>query len=216
MIGAVVILLSAAACAGHSSDESGSGGAMNAAGSSGAHAGANGSGATGAGGKIPELPAQGALTAFVGQPAVHVDQMNCPVTETYQVGAPQAPTATDPGQSVVSGDAGSSISCIVKGQGTFSFSGSLHASTSMGDLISIAFSNGVVTPDFTGTADMSIFTPQLAGNFSSGTPCAIHVLDQQVKPGSMWATFACAQVLSPPSGLCGLTGTIVFENCAQM
>jgi hypothetical protein len=207
ILGTLLIPLGLAACAGHSDESNGSGGVANTAGSS-------GNGASGAGGNLHALPAQGAVTASVGQPTVHVDQMTCPAIQTYQVGAPQAPTATDPGESVVSGDAGASISCTVKGNGTFSFSGSLHAPTGTGDLVSIVFSNGTVAPDFTGTADITFYTPQLSANFNSAAPCAINVLGQQVKAGSIWASFNCPMIESPPSGLCGLTGTIVFENCA--
>jgi hypothetical protein len=169
-------------------------------------------------------PAQGAVTLYVGQPVVHVDQMTCPVTQTYQVGgvdsktkATMAPTATNPGQSVISGEQGSTISCSVKGGGgNFSFSGTLHASTPQGDLISVSFANGVVGPDFTGTADVTVYTPQLSGTFQSTMPCAITVKNQQVKGGSIWATFSCPQIQSPPSGLCGIEGSsaIVFENCS--
>jgi hypothetical protein len=171
-------------------------------------------------------PAQGAVTLYLGQPIVHVDQMTCPVTaQTYQVGATDsktktvlAPTMSDPGQSVISGEGGSSISCSVTGGGgNFKFSGTLSAITPQGDKISIQFANGQVGSDFTGTADVSVYTPQLLAGFS-GTNCAISVQGQpkQVKGGSIWATFSCAQIASPPSGLCGISAasTIVFENCS--
>jgi hypothetical protein len=215
MIGSVVILLSAAACAGHSAEGSASGGAMNAAGSGGAQAAVGGAGATGTGGNAHALPAQASITAYVGQPMVHVDQMACPVIEAYQVGAPDAPSAADPGESVVSGNAGSTISCSVMGQGMFGFSGSIRALTGTGDLISVTFANGTVGPDFAGTADISLYAPQLSSTFSSAAPCAIAVLNQQVKPGSLWATFSCPRIASPPSGLCGLSGVVVFENCSE-
>lgn len=169
-------------------------------------------------------PAQGAVTLLVGQPVVHVDQMTCPITRTYQVGAIDsktkavlAPTAADPGQSVISGESGSTISCSVTGGGgNFKFSGTLHAITPQGDQISVSFTNGVVKPDFTGTADLSVYTPQLSGNFNSTKSCAITVRNQQVKGGSIWGTFACDQIASPPSGLCGIdpNSAFVFENCS--
>jgi hypothetical protein len=170
-------------------------------------------------------PAQGAVTLYLGQPVVHVDQMTCPVSgQAYQIGATDsktkailAPTASDPGQSVISGESGSTISCSVRGGGgNFTFSGSLHAVTPQGDLVSVSFSNGTVGPDFTGTADVSVYTPQLSGTFSSTSSCAITVKNQQVKGGSIWATFSCGQIASPPSGLCGIdaSSAIVFENCS--
>ena len=169
-------------------------------------------------------PAQGAVTLYLGAPVVHVDQMTCPTTQTYQVGATDsktkavlAPTASDPGQSVISGENGSTISCSVTGGGgNFKFSGALRAVTPLGDLVSVSFDKGVVGPDFTGTADVTVYTPQLSANFVSTMPCAITVQNQQIKGGSIWATFSCGQIAAPPSGLCGVNSSsaIVFENCS--
>jgi hypothetical protein len=168
------------------------------------------------------------VTLYVGQPVVHVDQKTCPVTQTYQVGALDsttkmtlAPTTQTPGQSVISGENSSSISCSVTGsKGNFKFSGSLHAITPLGDQISLTFTNGIVGPDFTGTADVAVYTPQLSANFASSMSCTLQILggagNEQIKGGSMWASFACAQIVAAPSGLCGIASAsvIVFENCA--
>lgn len=167
-------------------------------------------------------PAQGAVTLDLSQPVPTVDQMFCPITKVYQVGAKDsktmatlAPTVQDPGESVISGENGSTISCSVTGGGgNFKFSGSLHASTPEGDLILVAFQNGVISGT-TGTADVSVYTPQLSSNFA-GTGCTINVQNNQVKGGSIWATFSCPQISAAPSGLCGISAdsTIVFENCS--
>jgi hypothetical protein len=167
-------------------------------------------------------PAQGAVTLEIGQPTVHVDQMSCPVTNSYLVAATDsktkmiaAPTSSDPGDSIISGESGSSISCSVTGGGgTFNFSGSFLGYTPQGDKVSLSFSNGTVT-NFMGTADVNVYTPQLSQNFS-GTGCTITVENGQVKGGSIWAAFACAQISSPPSGLCGIAASsaFVFENCS--
>lgn len=167
-------------------------------------------------------PAQGAVRLDLSQPTTTVSEMSCPITQLYQVGAKDpktmavlAPTMQDPGESVISGESGSTITCSVTGSGgNFNFSGSLHASTPQGDQILVAFQNGVISGT-TGTADVNVYTPQLSSNFS-GTGCTITVQNNQVKGGSIWATFSCPQISSPPSGLCGISGdsTIVFENCA--
>ncbi len=175
---------------------------------------AGGAGAPGGFGGAGTIQAQGALTATVAEPVPMVAQMSCPIVDSYEVGAPEAPTMMDPGASVVNGMNGSAISCSVSGQGTFAFSGSLRGVTAQGDQIAIAFSNGSVDPDGTGSTDVNFYTPQLSTNFSSAAPCSVTVEDQQVKPGAIWASFQCAQVESPPSGLCGLQGVVVFENCA--
>ncbi|HWZ92033.1 MAG TPA: hypothetical protein VNW92_24380, partial [Polyangiaceae bacterium] len=73
---------------------------------------------------------------------------------------------------------------------------------------------------FTGTADVAVYTPQLSANFASSMSCTLQILggagNEQIKGGSMWASFTCPQIEAPPSGLCGIgTGsTIVFENCS--
>jgi hypothetical protein len=194
---ALLVLRCAAACAGTSDGGKATGGVGNAA---------------GAGGGAQQLLAQAALTVNVDQPAVHVDQMSCPAIDTYQLGTP-APTASDPGQSVISGEADSLIDCAVTGTGPFSFSGSIKATTASGAIIDIAFANGVVSADFTGTVDVSLYIPQLTTEFRSATPCAISVENKQVKGGAIWASFNCPQIASPPSGLCGLSGVVVLENC---
>jgi hypothetical protein len=170
-------------------------------------------------------PAQAAVTLYLGQPVVYVDGKTCPITRTYQIGAIDskknvlAPTASTPGQSVISGEGGSNISCSVSGGGgNYKFSGTLSAVTPQGDQISVQFGNGVVGSDFTGTADVSVYTPQAQGFSSVGTNmnCTIAVQNQQVASGHIWATFSCPQIASPPSGLCGIApaSTIVFENCS--
>jgi hypothetical protein len=173
-------------------------------------------------------PAQGAVTLYLGHTVDAVTAMSCPVTaQTYQIGATDsktksvlAPTASTHGQSVISGEGGSSISCsVAAGGGGYRFSGTLSAVTAQGDKISVQFANGTVGSDFTGTADVSVYTPQLLAGFTSVgtmTSCAITVQNQQVKKGSIWATFTCPKIASPPSGLCGISGAsaIVFENCS--
>ena len=177
-------------------------------------------------------PAQGAVSLEIGQPLAPVNGKNCPVVKTYLVGAVDsttkkvsAPTATSPGLSLISGQNGSKISCsITGGNGNFKFSGSIYATSDDGNSISLSFSNGVVGPDFTGTADVGVYTPQLSANYSSPAdmPCTVQILKgaldaYQIKPGSMWATFACPQVATPPSGLCGILqaqSDFVFENCS--
>jgi hypothetical protein len=154
------------------------------------------------------LPAQGAISLQVGGPS-----STCPAL---------APSETDPGQSVVDGEGLTTVSCSVRGNGPYTFSGSLHATAddAMQDLITISFSNGVVNSDkTTGTVDMRVFTPQLDNTFSNGsTPCAIQVLNQQVKGGSIWADFSCPSLTASLSGPCSSgvapsVSTFVFENC---
>jgi len=199
---ALAVVMSTAAC----SDAGGGnvGGAGN-----GGSAGAGGSGSA-------VLPAQGAVSLFVGPPAVRANGSSCPESgQTYDVGAPGVPSTSSPGDSVVDGESGAVISCSVRGSGTYAFSGSLSASTIEVSHypINIAFSDGAIAADGTGTATVSVFTPTLAGTFTSSAPCPIQVVNHQVKGGSIWAEFSCSAVTSPPTGSCVAHGVLVFENC---
>jgi hypothetical protein len=177
------------------------------------------SGLSGGGGTAgaAALPGQGAISLQIGGPS-----STCPEPgQVYPVGKP-APSATDPGQSVVDGVGDTNISCSVRGTGPYTFSGSLHATSSDGnrDPITVTFSNGVIDANrTTGTATVTVFTPQLSASFASGsTPCTVEVINQQVKGGSIWANFSCPSLTSPPSGACASgvapsVSTFVFENC---
>jgi len=157
--------------------------------------------------------AQGALSVTVEEVLPSIAGKTCPSPGVaYEIGAPDPPTQVNPGESVVNGQAGTAITCSVTGQGQFAFSGSLHAITARGDTVSINFSNGSIAEDGTGSADVTFYSPQLAAAFA-GTACSVTVEDQQVKPGSIWASFQCPQIASPPSGACALHGVLVFENC---
>lgn len=175
------------------------------------------SGGAGGTASAAALPGQGAISLQIGGPS-----STCPEPgNVYPVGTP-APSAADPGQSVIDGEGGTAISCSVRGTGPFTFSGSLHATSSDAarDPITVTFSGGTVNADkATGTVSVSVFTPQLEANFSSGsTPCTVEVINRQVKAGSIWANFSCPSLSSPPSGVCtsGVApsvSTLVFENC---
>ena len=176
------------------------------------------------------LPAQGAVTLGLQGPTENVTQMSCPIGAgtSYAVGAKekvgtitmsQSPTAGTPGQSVIDGDGDTTVSCSVRKQadGSFKVSGSLHAASSSGDPITVSLINVVISPDLTtGSGEVSVFTPQLAGTFDSGTaPCAFTVVNKQVKGGSIWSKFTCPSISQPPSSLCSIADSwIVFENCS--
>ncbi len=116
------------------------------------------------------------------------------------------PTATDPGESLISGENGSTISCSVKAQSNgidFAFSGSMHGTTPQGDLISVTFAGGTINAtdaqgNPTGTVNLTVYTPELSANFVSPTAmqCTVMVIEKQIKGGSMWAEFNCAQPIS--------------------
>ena len=168
------------------------------------------------------------MTLEIGQPPTPIAGKSCPITKTYLVGAfdsttmmTLAATPTTPGQSVISGKNGSNIQCSGTGRGgQFEFSGSISAPSSDASLISISFSNGVVSGE-NGTADVSVYTPQLLATFGSpvvapAMPCSFQIVNGQIKGGAMWATFTCPDIESPPTGACGILqglSAVVLEKC---
>ena len=155
------------------------------------------------------LPAQGAITL-----SIRKSTSTCPDSgTTYQVGDPLKP---DSG-TLVDGDKGAKISCSVKGGGgSFAFSGSIAATTTSGEPLPITVTLGEGTVDATGvgTANVGVYTPKFVETYTSNTACTVKVLNSQVKPGSIWATFACPSITYPPDSSCEVgTSTIVLENC---
>ena len=169
------------------------------------------------------LPSQGAVSLNIK--SVAVNEMSCPLTaklyQVYDTGTAgfTAPSSSNPGNSVVDGDSGASVSCSVQGSGPFTFSGSLTGNTSEHQKITVTLSNGTVDANkSTGTVNVNVYTPDLLAAFSNGsTPCTVTVNNKQLnagKPGSIWLNFSCPTIAYPPSSLCGIdTSTIVFQNC---
>ena len=196
------VVVSVAGCSGGSTDSpAGSGGA---------------GGASGAGGGTAKLPARAGFSITLTKPSIQIGTA-CPVdSQTYQLGAPQAPSLLDPGQTVVDGDAGAALSCSVSGpapNGPYHFSGSVHATSLTGEPVTLVLTNGTLDITYNGTASVSVYTPQLAGTFSSSMACRVQAINSQAKAGSIWAQFACGEITNPPSGDCGVSGEFVLENC---
>src|SRR6478735_155689 len=190
-----------------------------------ADGGASGASATGgtaehgggAGGARGSRAAQGNASLSI-QPS-SLGQAQCPVSgRTYVIGNPQGPNSTQPGDRLIDGENGAAIQCSVRGRGPFTFSGSIQATDRGGDTVTIAISNGVIDQDEqTGTATASVLTPQLGSAFSSAeAACTVLVVADNVKAGSLWATFSCLSVAAASTAqVCaiGATSTVVLENC---
>jgi hypothetical protein len=162
-------------------------------------------------------PAQGNLTVSIQGPVTGT--MKCPVPgKTYYVGNPDAPNKDMVGDRFIDGENGATIKCSVKGNGPFSFSGTIKASSSENDKVTMTISNGVVNADrLTGTATAGVFTPQLAGTFASAEgACAVTVIGDEIKAGSMWGQISCPLITYTSTGQAcsiGTTTTFVLENC---
>ena len=164
-------------------------------------------------------PAQGNLTLSIQPPD---GPGTCPVPgHTYVVGNPLGPNNAKPGDRLIDGEAGANIKCSVHGSATFTFSGTIKGTTSVGapDKVTFTISSGVINADkLTGTASIAVNTTGLAGNYTSAANgCTIAVVPGQVKAGSLWATATCPSITDPtsPGKACkvGDTTTFVLENC---
>jgi len=157
-------------------------------------------------------PSQGGLTLSVQK----LGSPTCPVPgKIYVVGDPDGPDSNTIGDPLVDGEKGATIKCSVKGNGPYTFSGSIYSDVSK---LTWSLTGGTVNADkATGTATASVYTADLAGTFSSAAAaCTVTVLKQQIKPGSMWATISCPTIKnSSTSQECsvGTTTTFVLENC---
>jgi hypothetical protein len=171
------------------------------------------SGSSGSASLLP--PAQGNVTLSIQK----LDSSSCPVaSRTYVVGNPRGPNSVNPGDSLIDGEHDAKVSCSVRGNGSYTFSATIQARSSDNDPITLRISDGVINPDGkTGSATIGLFTPQLTSTFSSPeSGCLVTVVNEQVKPGSLWATFTCPSISQPATAqACGIgsTSTFVLENC---
>ena len=150
----------------------------------------------------------------------YADPALCPVTgKTYVVGDPQGPSSVAPGDRLIDGEHGATIKCSVRGRGPFEFSASIEAASSESDQVSLTFSQGLIDANGqTGSATLRVLTPQLGTAFTSAARgCALHVVNSQIKPGSIWATFSCDAVYPFNLGVCsiGAVSAFALENCDE-
>jgi len=202
-------------CSGHNVSADGTAGSHADGGTAGSPTGSHANG--GAGGAAALRLAQGNLTLSVQKSTAA--NSNCPTSgKTYVLGAPTGPSGVSAGDRLIDGENGSSIHCSVRGSGPYTFDGTISGTSSENATAKVTITNGVISADGQqGTATISVFTPDLAGTFSSAEGgCAVSVVNQQIKHGSMWAMFSCPSVTLPASGQACSLGAIsafVLENC---
>ena len=103
------------------------------------------------------------------------------------------------------------------GSGPFTFSGTIKGISSGSDRVTFTITNGVIGADrLTGTASIAVNTTQIPNTLASDG-CAVAVVQDAVKPGSLWATVTCANINDPSSPGIGCSvgpdTTFVIENC---
>ncbi|MEI9938869.1 MAG: hypothetical protein WDO69_16755 [Pseudomonadota bacterium] len=142
--------------------------------------------------------------------------VGCPTTaKVYEVGNPTAPSASSPGDTLIDGEHNASIKCSVKGNGPFQISGTVQGSSGEHEPVMVSVSGTINADKLTGTGSVNVYTPLLTGFASADGTCTFTVINQQVKPGSLWMTFKCPSITQPPGRSClvGDSSAIVLENC---
>ena len=164
-------------------------------------------------------PSKGNLTLSVQPPT---GTGTCSVTgKTYVVAAAngQGPSMAGPGDRVVDGENGATIKCSVHGSGPFTFSGTIKGLSSGSDRVTVTITDGVIDADRKiGKATIAVNTTQIPNTLTSAaSDCAVTVVQDAVKAGSLWATAACPRITDPSSpGIACSVGpitTFVIENC---
>jgi len=213
------------ACSGNSVSDTDGAGGLTSGGSAPASGGsapaASGAGGWGGAGDLAGLGggprAQGNLALSVQTSTT--GSANCPVAgRTYLIGNPTAPSFSSPGDRFLDGESGATIECSVRGSGPYAFSATIQALSSQSDAVKLNITNGIINADkTTGSATVSVFTPQLAARYVSAEgSCPVTVVGQNVKSGSLWAMVSCPSVADATTGqTCsvGLATTFVLENC---
>jgi hypothetical protein len=164
-------------------------------------------------------PAQGAFIASVNSVSPAPVGKACPAGAAFTYDVPRV-RDTAPSEildantylhKTIDGENGASVSCSVKsGGGGFTFSGKIEL-----DGKALEISDGTLAANNMGMARAFVVNAEhLSSPLISPMPnCSVTASD--VQAGSIWATFRCTSVESPPSDYCRAEGTFVFENCSQ-
>jgi len=184
-------------------------------------------GALGCSDPVPP-PAQGAFWANVKSVSPTPAGKMCPSGASLTFDVPAVDPLSNPPETLdadtyqhhkIDGEDQASVSCTVKGGGSFTLDGTIQLGNK-----ALTISSGTIAENKKGTARITLQdsgTPGFSGALSS--PSANCVIDAapaagnnfQVKPGSIWAHFQCPSVEQSPSGYCQAEGYFVLENCNQ-
>jgi hypothetical protein len=119
------------------------------------------------------------------------------------------PGPSDMGDVWVDGQDGHSVSCSVKGSGTYSVSGRLAGNGATFNI------NASVANGASGTASIFVLDPTVQMTMAD-TACTIKVDGSyKVEKGAVWANISCTNLTSGDDMnlICALSGTIVFRSC---
>ena len=136
-----------------------------------------------------------------------------PVTRTIGEPGPDSMGVAGKGGPIFDGEKGVKANCTVAGGPQFNVATSISGGGMSFNM------NGSVSSAGTGTATISLYNSDLAGQFSSAAGgCTVTPIQTgqgfQVKPGAMWAAFNCPMIVGQlATEICRLQGEVVIENC---
>jgi hypothetical protein len=157
-------------------------------------------------------PAEGAVAISLSNSSSSTTGACSSHTLTWK-GGDVSPSTSAQGDLYVDGHNGASVSCKVKGTGTYEISGDIK----YGDA-SFRISGTVDSASKTGTATVSLWDNTLYESISDST-CTIQLSNGSytVESGAIWAGVKCPKLAtaSNPNILCAGNATIVFKSCAE-
>ncbi len=170
--------------------------------------------------------AQGGLQFNTSTASPVVSGKTC-TTSGYLAGVGNPPpdlSGNEPGHRIVDGE-GAKISCRVSGGNTVTFSGDVEGRNVLDTNAAFGVSfhiDGKLNEDGTGTASVSINTPQVGTLQNDAAQlCTLEGVvtndKQNWGDGLIWTQFVCNQMISPssPGTACSTSGTVVLENCGD-
>jgi hypothetical protein len=155
-------------------------------------------------------PAEGAAAITVKNSGSATTGFACGASHTLVLGT-VAPTPAEPGAAWVDGQGGNSVSCTVRGSGTYTFSGEIR-----GGNLTFRIS-GTATQGATSTATVGLFDPVLTTAMSDSA-CTVNVLgNYSVEKGSIWAGVSCSHLVSSEDRYlwCAVDAVFILKNCAD-
>jgi len=163
-------------------------------------------------------PAAVGLTLSIHSPNTPIPDSTCPILGTAQIGNPPPNgNPLNPGGRITDGKSDVDVSCTVKGDGTFSVSGTIQQGATRFNI-----SGGRIDATTKmGTFNVSLHTPESRGLQSeAAAPCTFDASEPplEVSKGNLFARFNCPALWRRDEATpiaCGGDGLVVLEFCQE-
>lgn len=153
-------------------------------------------------------PGEGAVAITVQNSASATSGYACGSSHPLLWGK-EAPNPSSPGKTWVDGQDGKSVSCKVKGSGTYEFNGKISGNDSSFSI------SGTAQAGTTTSASVFFFDSNLALGLGDAA-CSITVTgDYRVEKGAISAGVSCNHLVANDDMYlwCAANGTIIFKSC---